>query len=219
MTKDEFTRIFRMGQWPDFFRVTDDLRAVEIDFNYKKMRKALEPHWDPYKDGPNMDLVQDSCDVHDANLITSQHISDHRVHRIVLDLDQGAHLIGCPVGSRLTLSLGKCPVSEITESRLRGVLMKHHIPTGLCNVKWSPSGGGVLTLDTSKQLALIPSTTLGHHHLIMKVDMMWEQYAEFLHILAAAGIIENGYAKASIRKGWSAVRVPWVKKDRSVLMP
>lgn len=68
----------------------------------------------------------------------------------------------------------------------------------------------VLDLDVPAQL--VPSTTPGHHHLYIDVDMSWPTYKRLLRALAKAGVIEAGYAKASIHRGASFVRLPWVRK-------
>ena len=71
----------------------------------------------------------------------------------------------------------------------------------------------VLDLDLSAQL--IPSSTPGHFHLFLDHAMRWDDYKALLGALAEAGIVEEGYVKASIERGHTAVRLPWVKKGAS----
>lgn len=71
-------------------------------------------------------------------------------------------------------------------------------------------------LDLDVPAKLIPSTTEGHHHLLIDVPMSWEQYQKLMTVLAEVGIVEPGYTQASVARGYSAVRLPWVKKDAKV---
>lgn len=70
-------------------------------------------------------------------------------------------------------------------------------------------------LDIDFQAYLIPSSTHGHYHLYLDKPMTWRKYKRMLRALASAGVIEKGYAKASISRRHTAVRVPWLKKGSS----
>src|SRR5690606_35829898 len=67
-------------------------------------------------------------------------------------------------------------------------------------------------LDIDLPVEVYPSSQLGHNHLYIQHEMTWEQYTELLTTLARCGIIEEGYANASIAKGFSAVRPVGVQK-------
>lgn len=67
-------------------------------------------------------------------------------------------------------------------------------------------------LDLDFPAMLVPSSTPGHFHLYLDKPMKWTAYHDLLGALAEAGIIEEGYAEASQVRGYSAVRVPWLKK-------
>lgn len=69
-------------------------------------------------------------------------------------------------------------------------------------------------LDLDIPHAYVQSTTEGHGHLYLDVALDWEKYVKLLTVLAECGIIETGYANASIAKGYSAARPPWVKKPK-----
>jgi hypothetical protein len=71
-------------------------------------------------------------------------------------------------------------------------------------------------LDLDIPARLIPSSTSGHSHLYIDKLLSWSQYKELLTALANAGIIEDGYAGASIARGHTAVRLPWVTKGEPV---
>lgn len=68
-------------------------------------------------------------------------------------------------------------------------------------------------LDIDIPAALVPSSTPGHFHLFLEVPMSWRQYKRMLKAMAKAGVLEEGYVKASIRRKHTAVRVPWLKKE------
>ncbi len=68
----------------------------------------------------------------------------------------------------------------------------------------------VIDLDLPAQL--VPSSTPGHHHLYIDKPMAWDVYMRLLVALADAGLVERGYVGATERRGYSAVRLPWVRK-------
>lgn len=67
-------------------------------------------------------------------------------------------------------------------------------------------------LDLDIEAKLVPSSTPGHFHLYLDKSMSWEDYCELLYVLAKVGIIEPGYASVSMARGYTAVRLPWIKK-------
>lgn len=71
----------------------------------------------------------------------------------------------------------------------------------------------VLDIDVPAQL--IPSSTPGHHHLYIDVAMREEVWADLVRALAKAEVIEDGYANASLERGFTAVRLPWIKKEET----
>ena len=74
------------------------------------------------------------------------------------------------------------------------------------------SGLHSVVLDIDMDAELVPSSTPGHFHLYIDKAMTWEQYQMLLSTLSAVGIIEPGYEGASNARGFTAVRLPWVKK-------
>ena len=69
----------------------------------------------------------------------------------------------------------------------------------------------VLDIDFGAQL--IPSSTPGHFHLYFEKAMTWDKYCGLLKALGDVGILEAGYVKASLRRGYSSVRKPGVYKQ------
>jgi hypothetical protein len=71
-------------------------------------------------------------------------------------------------------------------------------------------------LDLDVEHHYFPSSTPGHGHLYINCEPLnWRQYKNLLEVLADCGIIEREYAEASIAKGYSAVRLPWVQRENS----
>lgn len=73
-----------------------------------------------------------------------------------------------------------------------------------------------LVIDIDHPSWLIKSSTPNHYHLIVDVPGGIEDndYWLLLTALYRAGVIEKGYARASERRGYSAVRLPWIKKPK-----
>lgn len=71
-------------------------------------------------------------------------------------------------------------------------------------------------IDVDLPVKIVPSTTEGHGHLYMDLAMPWEDYVKLLDVLVEIGAVEYGYVSASKERGFTAVRVPWVKKDKKV---
>lgn len=68
-------------------------------------------------------------------------------------------------------------------------------------------------LDIDFPCRLVESETPGHHHLFIDKAVTWDAYVGVLAALAAAGIIEPGYANASIARGATFVALkPWKNK-------
>lgn len=67
-------------------------------------------------------------------------------------------------------------------------------------------------LDIDFPAMVIPSTTAGHCHLYIDKELSWDDYKKLLNLLADLEIIEHGYRGASLARGYSALRLPWIKK-------
>lgn len=67
-------------------------------------------------------------------------------------------------------------------------------------------------LDIDFEAVTIESSTPGHCHLYINKELDWKDYKKLLNLLADLGVIEHGYRGASLARGYSALRLPWVKK-------
>lgn len=70
---------------------------------------------------------------------------------------------------------------------------------------WTPHRP-VIDIDYPAQL--VPSRTPGHYHLYLDKEISWAAYKKVLTALAEAGLIQHGYAAASIHSKQSFARVP-----------
>lgn len=68
-------------------------------------------------------------------------------------------------------------------------------------------------LDIDMPVKIFPSSTEGHFHLFIDKEMSWEDYCKLMNTMADVGLLEQGYVNASIARGYSAIRLPWIKKE------
>lgn len=73
-------------------------------------------------------------------------------------------------------------------------------------------------LDLDYDVQLVPSSTPGHFHLYLNRPVSWGQYVKVLRALAEAGLVEHGWAEASIRQGASFVRKPGEPKEETPVL-
>lgn len=89
----------------------------------------------------------------------------------------------------------------------------------VCSIdRWGTSHAVLLDIDYPAYLK--PSSTPGHFHLYLDVPggIPHNDYMTLLSILGRYGVVEEGYAEASIQRGYSALRPPWCKKDLDSLV-
>jgi len=84
--------------------------------------------------------------------------------------------------------------------------------TSLDTAGWGGQHRPVLDLDMDA--FLIESSTKGHHHLVIDHLLSTDQYFKLLDVLAEVGIVEPGFVDASKKRGATAIRLPWISKDR-----
>lgn len=70
-----------------------------------------------------------------------------------------------------------------------------------------------IILDIDFPVKVIQSTTPGHYHLYIDKEIEFYALEDLLITMSAVGIVEHGYARASIQRGYTAVRLPWIKKE------
>jgi hypothetical protein len=70
-----------------------------------------------------------------------------------------------------------------------------------------------LLIDLDLPAKLVPSSTEGHFHLYVDHEIEKDAYFNLLNALVRAGLVEPGYVAASESRGYTALRLPWVKKE------
>jgi hypothetical protein len=70
-------------------------------------------------------------------------------------------------------------------------------------------------LDLDFDAVLWKSSTPGHHHLLLDRELTWKQYTRLLLALEDAGILSPEYVDVSLKRGYTAVRLPWKKKPKT----
>jgi hypothetical protein len=75
----------------------------------------------------------------------------------------------------------------------------------------------MVALDLDIPAVLVPSSTEGHHHLLIDVDLSEHDYMGLLKHLGELGIIEKGYAEICTKRKASHLRAPWRSKYDDVV--
>lgn len=72
-----------------------------------------------------------------------------------------------------------------------------------------------LVIDVDHPTWLVKSSTPGHYHLYIDPPggIPDAAYWNLIDALHRAGIIEEGYRNASLERGFTCVRLPWIKKE------
>lgn len=71
-----------------------------------------------------------------------------------------------------------------------------------------------VVVDVDLPCHVEPSSTRGHYHLFIDKELDWGEYQMLLQVLVLVGIVEEGYLKAAQKHGFTAVRLPWVRKEQ-----
>lgn len=67
-------------------------------------------------------------------------------------------------------------------------------------------------LDLDIPAALVPSSTPGHSHLYLDVRVSEDAFWRMCDALAGAGVLQPGYVNACKSRGYTSVRLPWIRK-------
>lgn len=67
-------------------------------------------------------------------------------------------------------------------------------------------------LDVDLPVECYESSTPGHYHIFIDVPIPWRKYKKMLKAMAKAGVIEEGYYKASIKRKATYLRKKGVMK-------
>ena len=106
-------------------------------------------------------------------------------------------------------------VAEVEEANVITSVIEAKLPEFLYDEEQEFVGGACQhapVLDLDIPCILLPSTTPGHHHLIIDHPMDWGQYLNLMAAMVHAGILEQGYFEATKARGYSSIRLPWVQR-------
>lgn len=70
----------------------------------------------------------------------------------------------------------------------------------------------LIMLDIDHETAVTPSSTSGHYHLWINHSLDRDDWEKFIKVCAEIGLIEEGYAAASLRRDGTYLRLPWIRK-------
>lgn len=113
------------------------------------------------------------------------------------------------------------PVSPDFEDRERVPLEQANAYSSIST--WTQHTGSkadhavLLDLDSSR-VALIPSSTPGHYHLVIDGRVSWTDYLELLRLLVRMGIVEQGFADLTEARGQAFLRMPGEVKENGRLV-
>lgn len=74
-----------------------------------------------------------------------------------------------------------------------------------------PGSGGFVhkpVIDLDFECQLVPSATPGHYHLYLDRTVFSEDLFRLLEVMSDIGLVERGYFRNSVRRGYAAVRHP-----------
>lgn len=138
----------------------------------------------------------------EPNVVTSL-VTSTGLHRPVLDVDVQHDI----VNSRLRLDIGHIRRSLLPE------LVKALNSAGIPQRTEPYAQTTYLTIDLSVPYHLVPSSTPGHSHLYLNVDVPWDEYKKLLLVLAHLCVVQRGWVDTAVKHGRSVARLPWIAKS------
>ena len=110
------------------------------------------------------------------------------------------------------------PVVSIDEANVVSSIRSGNTPTPLDpdSTEVPPAAEWVThhpVLDLDIPVHLVPSSTPGHSHLYIDTGINGRKFWAMCDALAAAGVLQEGYVRACKTRGYTSVRLPWVKKE------
>mgnify|MGYP007071565893 CR=1 FL=1 len=82
-----------------------------------------------------------------------------------------------------------------------------------------PNGMHAPVIDLDFPAMLVPSSTPGHSHLYLDVQLGWTEYFDLLQDLREHRIVQAGFVDHAHQRGLTVVRMPWFTKEPAVLLP
>ena len=82
-----------------------------------------------------------------------------------------------------------------------------NVATSLTHQGWQAP-----VLDIDVPCTYVPSSTPGHGHLYIDHQMTLDQYRRLIEVMVEVGIVEKGFLYSLEQRGFTCVRLPWIKK-------
>jgi hypothetical protein len=152
----------------------------------RSRRLFTNVRWQDYTPSDRPDR-EDIDNLGQAEAASSQSAVDHNTHALMLDIDHDA---------RLEQEEGFDVLNVIGIPGPDGRSRNFRYP-----------------LPHNRGAWLIPSTQENHYHLYVDVAWPWPTIGMILIDLTRAGVIEEGYAQVSHKRGFTALRLPWIAKE------
>lgn len=115
--------------------------------------------------------------------------------------------------------LATLPEDVVDQTENQDDYSSEHVPTDSIEaahiiLSYDNTGKHRPVLDIDFPVHVVPSSTPGHFHLYLDKQMDHDRYMRLLTALAEAELIEPGYSGVSHARGYTSVRLPWIRKDR-----
>ncbi|TCC19928.1 hypothetical protein [Kribbella sindirgiensis] len=143
-------------------------------------------------------VIGDSDHMEELNQVARLSAYQHQYHKANLDRDSG----------EFDTEPDERPVTDLCEANV--------IASTLLGTSGEPTGYHTVALDIDHPVRAIASSTPGNYHLYIDLPLVWEDYVKVIEVLAEVGLIQDGYAQASIARGHTDLRLPWIKKTTPV---
>jgi hypothetical protein len=75
------------------------------------------------------------------------------------------------------------------------------------------NGNHAPAIDLDFPIHAIPSSTPGHYHLYLELELPWKSYEKLLKVMAEIGVIEKGFYESAKHFKQTFLRLPHIKKD------
>lgn len=67
-------------------------------------------------------------------------------------------------------------------------------------------------IDVDLPVYAVPSSTPGHSHLYIDVELTWDEYLRLLTVMSEIGLVEPGYLDSARNRGTTLLRLPGIAK-------
>lgn len=94
-----------------------------------------------------------------------------------------------------------------------------NVVTSMATGRLLDTGMHYPVIDIDHPVRVVPSSTAGHGHLYIDVPLAAADYAKLLAVMVEVGLVEQGFVNRFRSDGFTAVRLPWIRKPDAELDP